>query len=296
MLCKRGSHSGLARAGASPDPGPMPIRSNRLPVLLSCLTLALAAAAPTRAADETARQILDRYKSVGNGEQRWTDRQGRLKITATDPAGGGRVAELTAYQHRSPGGETKTSLFVRAPSDLKGTAVLSITRGNGETEQWRYRPDGAALERIGDASGHEAVVNSDLTFHDLALLEQMTLWTEADAGATLRGEEGIDSVATYAIEFTPRRSDIGYRKIVLWLGRDDMVPRAVDLFGDGPYPVKRIRVTGIRSEGAIPWLECLEIETPANRSRTTIEATNVVFNRRVDDDLFTPQGLTRGER
>jgi hypothetical protein len=270
----------------------MPKRSHGL-LLISSLMLALAVSS---AAAETARQILDRYKVLGNGERRWTDRQVRLKITTTHPAAGGRVAEVTAYQHRSPGGETKTVLFVRAPGDLKGMGLLTVTRANGESEQWLYRPGGGTAERIGDASGREPVVNSDLTFHDLALLEQMMLWTDADARATLRGEEGIDSVATYAIEFVPQRADIGYKKVVLWLGRDDMVPRQVDLFSDGPYPVKRIRVTGIQSEGAVPWPERLEIERPAAQSRTVVEASNVVFNRRVDDDLFSPQALQRGER
>jgi hypothetical protein len=263
---------------------------------MSTVTLALTAGAPARAVEETAREILERYKALGDGERHWTDRQGRLKITTTDPGGDQRVVELMAYQRRAPGDETKTLLFVRAPSDLKGAGVLTVTRRNGESEQWRYRPDGDTLERISDGSGREPVVSSDLTFHDLALLEQMMLWTEADAHATLRGEEGIDSVATYAIEFAPRRADIGYKKVVLWLGRDDMAPREVHLFGDGRYPVKRIRVATLRSEGAIPWPERVEVETTATRSRTTIDATNVVFNRKVDDDLFSPHGLARGER
>lgn len=123
----------------------------------------------------------------------------------------------------------------------------------------------------------------------------MPTWTEADARTTLRGEEGVDSVATYAIEFVPQRADIGYKKIVLWLGRDDMVPREVHFFGDGPYPVKRIRATTIMSQGVVPWIERLEIETPATRSRTVVETSNVVFNRKVDDDLFSPQALSRGE-
>jgi hypothetical protein len=34
----------------------------------------------------------------------------------------------------------------------------------------------------------------------------------------------------------------------------------------------------------------------AKRFRTTIEARNVVFNRRVNDEPFSPRGLMRGER
>src|SRR4029453_18641264 len=208
---------------------------------------------------------------------------------------GGRVAELVAYQRRFPGDETRTVLFVRAPGDAAGTGVLTTSRGGLPAEKWRYRPDDNRLEQITAASGGEAVLHGDLTFRDLGILGEMMRWTDADGHATLRGEEGVDSLATYAIELEPRRADVPSRKIVLWLGRDDMTPREVHLFGDGPYPVKRIKVTAVRNEGAIPWAERIEIETPANRSRTTIEARNVVFNRKVDDDLFTPHGLARGE-
>jgi hypothetical protein len=254
--------------------------------------LALASVAPVRALEDTAREILDRYNALGNGEHHWTDRQAHLRVTTA----GGPVIELMAYQRRAPGDVTKTSLLVQAPGDLRGTGVLMVTRGSGPSEQWRYRPDDDTLERIDATSGNGPVLNSDLTFQDLALLEQVMRWTEADAHATLRGEEGIDLVATHAIEFEPRRADIPYREVVLWLGRDDMTPRQLHLFGNGPYPVRRIQVTTLRSEGAIPWPERVEIETPAAGTRTTIDATNVVFNRRADDDLFTPQGLARAAR
>jgi len=247
-------------------------------------------------AEETAGQILDRARALDEGERHWANRQAVLTVTTVDPEAGGRVTELVAYQRRFPGDETRTVLFVRAPGDAAGTGVLTTSRGGQPAEQWRYRPAGDRLEQITAASAAEGVLHGDLTFRDLGILEAMMRWTEADAHATLRGEEGVDSVATYAIEFEPRRADVPYRKIVLWLGRDDMTPREVHLFGDGPYPVKRIKVTAVRSEGAIPWPERVEIETPANRSRTTIEARNVVFNRKVDDELFSPRGLARGER
>jgi uncharacterized protein len=265
-------------------------------LFVSSVTLAPTAVAPARAAEETARQILDRRKALDDGERRWMDRQGRLKVTTTDPARGGRVVELMAYERRYPGDEKKTVLFVRSPGDMKGAGILAFTHKSGPGEHWRYRPDGHRLEQITAASRSDPVAGSDLTFGDLDVLEQMPTWTEADARTTLRGEEGIDSVATYAIEFVPLRADIGYKRIVLWLGRDDMVPREIDLFGEGPYPMKRIRATTIQSQGVIPWIERLEIETPAAHSRTVIEATNVVFNRKVDDDLFSPQALPRGER
>jgi len=56
----------------------------------------------------------------------------------------------------------------------------------------------------------------------------MGSWSEADARSRLEGEEQVDGAAACVIELTPARSDIGYRRIVLWLGRDDAFPRQVE--------------------------------------------------------------------
>ncbi len=95
----------------------------------------------------------------------------------------------------------------------------------------------------------------------------------------------------------PQRDDIGYQKIVVWLGRDDLVPRRLEFFGDGERageadraarpPRRRCRSRSPRS---------IEVETPAKGSKTVIASSDAAFDLGLEDDLFTQRALERGER
>ena len=121
-------------------------------------------------------------------------------------------------------------------------------------------------------------------------------WTETDARSSLRGEETVDGTPTYAIEEVPQREDIGYKKIVVWLGHDDLVPRRLELYEDAAEPKKRIAQSDVKSIGAIPVPHHLEVATPAAGSHTVIEIADVQFNQKLDPDLFTQRYLERGGR
>src|SRR5439155_1705352 len=124
----------------------------------------------------------------------------------------------------------------------------------------------------------------------------MTSWTETDARSSLRGEETVEGTPTYAIEEVPQRQDIGYKKIVVWLGHDDLVPRRLELYEDAAEPKKRIAQSDVKSIGAIPVPHHLEVATPAAGSHTVVEIADVQFNQKLDPDLFTQRYLERGGR
>ena len=77
----------------------------------------------------------------------------------------------------------------------------------------------------------------------------------------------MDGVPTYVIELVPQREDIGYKKIVIWLGRDDLVPRRLEFYGDASDPTKRIVQRDLHDVGSIPMARHVEVETPARGSK-----------------------------
>jgi hypothetical protein len=52
----------------------------------------------------------------------------------------------------------------------------------------------------------------------------------------------------------------------------------------------------VRAVGAIPVAHRIEVETPANGTRTRIEVTEAQFNQKLEEDLFTQRALERGGR
>ncbi|MBX3026336.1 outer membrane lipoprotein-sorting protein [bacterium] len=274
--------------------------------LCGLLVSGLVAASPALAAEEeTARQILDRQRALDEGARRWSDRHQRLAMEVVTPEHAPRSMTLDLFDKKTAPGEQRTIAFFSAPASARGTAFLGVTHPDRAADQWLYLPELRRARRVGGAARHSGFVGTDLTYHDLDLLAEMPHWSEADATAARRGEETIDGVPCHVIELTPVREDIGYQRIVLWLGRDDLVARRVDLHEQAPargwfgrggdaMPTRRIEQRDIRRVGAIPVPFRAEVHTPAAGSRTIISFERVTFDLSLPDELFTQPALEWG--
>jgi hypothetical protein len=266
----------------------------RLRLTLLAVLAAIALGAP--AAANPAREILDRRRVLDDGPRNWSDREQRVGLTIVASRGGERHRELVVYERRLPEDERQTVLFFEEPSEVRGTGFLSISRIGKPAEQWLYLPALSRVRQITAQTRTQSFVGTDLTYQDLDIIQEMPSWSETDATSELVREETIDDVVTHVIGLTPRRADIGYDRIVLWLGVDDLVMRRLEFFEDGPDPVKRIEQKAIRPVGKIPVPYRLEIERPQRGSRTVMEVRSVSFDQNLEDDLFTQRALERGER
>jgi len=280
------------RLRASAPPGESLAGMRKVAVAVLGLWLAfpsLGAAAPS------AREILDRRKTLDDTTRKWNDRQEHLKLIIKDARGGERERELMLYERRLPGDERQTIVFFESPAEVKGTGFLAYTYKGRPADQWLYLPELKRIRQITPRSRTESFVGTDLSYQDLDIIQEMSSWSEADARSSLRGEEPVEGVPTYVIELVPQREDIGYKKIVLWLGRDDLVPRRIEFYGDGSDPAKRITQRDLHDVGSIPIAQHIEVETPARGSRTLIESSNAAFDHHYEADLFTQRALERGQ-
>src|SRR5262249_40661560 len=259
---------------------------------LACM-LVLAAVTSAWSAD-TARQILDRRKALDDTTRHWDDRHQRMKLTIIDRRGGERLRELEVFAPRYPTDEQKAILFSLAPAEVKGTAFLSYTHKGRPADQWLYLPELKRVRQITSRARSESFVGTDLSYHDLDLLQEMISWTEDDAASSLRGEETIDGTASNVIELTPKREDIGYKRIVIWLGKDDFVPPRLEFYDGETDPKKRITQTKIDNVGVIPVPHAIEVASPGAGSRTVIEITDVRFNQGLKEDQFSQRYLEQG--
>jgi outer membrane lipoprotein-sorting protein len=271
------------------DGAPMTARAAALVQLFIVL---VAGAAPARA--ESAREILDRRKALEDGARHWDDRHQKMKLTIFDKRGGTREREIDVFDRREPGDEQKTILYFLTPAEVKGTGFLAFTHKGRPADQWLYLPELQRTRQITARTRNESFMGTDLSYHDLDIIQEMVSWTETDARSSLRGTEPIDGTPCHAIELQPQRDDIGYKKIVLWLGTDDLVPRQLELYGDDAEPQKRVKQSDVRAVGAIPVAHRVDVATPAGGSHTVIEISDVAFNQKLDAELFSQRYLERG--
>jgi len=185
-------------------------------------------------------------------------------------------------------------VFFGSPPEVKGTAFLAITHKGKPADQWLYLPELQRVRQITSTARTQSFVGTDLTYHDLDILTEMTSWTEDDAASSLRADETVDEVACHVVELAPKRDDITYKKIVLWLGKSDLVPRRLEFFGDEAEPTKRITQRDIRKVGPIPVAYQTKVETPASGSSTDVVVVETQFNQKLDDDAFTQRALEQG--
>lgn len=279
-------------------------------VLLAAVTAVFTLSGSVSAV-ESARQILDRRKALDETTRHWDDRQQRMKLTIADHRGSERVRELDLYERKYPGDEQKAIVFLLAPAELKGTGFLGFTHRGRSADQWLYLPELKRVRQITADTRNESFIGTDFTYHDLDLLAEMPSWSEEDASSSVRGEEAIDGILCHVIELAAHREDIGYKHIVLWLGRDDLIPRQVEFNeqppsrvatllqtirggSDDAAPKKRVRQGEVHLVGAIPVAHRVTVETPAAGTQTKIEITDVKFNQGLDDDLFSKRHLELG--
>jgi outer membrane lipoprotein-sorting protein len=267
-------------------------RHARLTVVL--MLVALVVAAPAIASPS--RDILDRRKALDDGERRWNDREQHISLTITTSRGGERHREIVVYERRLKNDERQTVIFFEEPAEVRGTAFLSLSRPGKTAEQWLYLPALKRVRQITAQTRTQSFVGTDLSYQDLDIIQDMPSWTEEDAPSELIRDEVLDGVPTHVIGLSPHRDDVGYQRIVLWLGADDLVMRRLEFFEDGPDPVKRIEQKKIETIGKIPVAHRLEIERPQRGSHTVMEVRGVTFDQNLEDDLFTQRALERGER
>jgi hypothetical protein len=275
-------------------------------IVLGLATLILGPA-PLAAASgaETARQILDRQRALDGGERRWSDRRQQLTMEVVAPGRPVRTLAVELFDKKSADG-TRTIAYFSSPASVKGTAFLAVNHADRAADQWLYLPEYRRARRVGGAARTSGFVGTDFTYHDLDLLAALPDWDESDASAELRGEETIAGMPCHVIELTPTREDVGYQRIVLWLGRDDLVARQVELYEEAPSggwlglgggdsaPTRRIVQSDVRRIGNIPVPFHAEVQTPAAGSKTIVTFAAVTFDQALPDDLFTQPALEWG--
>jgi outer membrane lipoprotein-sorting protein len=252
----------------------------------------------TAASAETARQVLDRRKQLDDTTRHWSDREQHMALTLEKKGSAPQRRALSMYERHLPGREEQALLFFEEPASIKGVGFLAFSHPGRADEQWLYLP---ALKRVrqiatSKSARSESFVGTDLSFHDLDVLQDMTSWSEADAPATLLGEELIAGVPTYRIELKPTLADVYYPRILLWLGKEDLVTRRTEFFDGGTAAVKRVDQSDVRTVDGIPVAHRLEAVSVVRGSRTVMEVAKVRLNQQLESDLFTQRALTRGKR
>jgi outer membrane lipoprotein-sorting protein len=256
-----------------------------------CLAVALSSA---RA--ETAREMLDQAKAVNDAREP-KDVSQKTKMTLVDTRGGERVRNLEIYGKNYGHRTRKGITFFLAPPEVKGVGFLSWSYPDKDDDQWLYLPELNRVRQIGGASRKQSFQGSDFSYDDLQLFDDIRDWTEKDAASKLLREgEVADSVPCAVIELTPQGKQYEYGRFVLWLDRKDSTLRKIEFYDkkDGAL-VKTLTFSGFATIDNIPTAHRSEMANVKKGTKTTIEVSEVRYNRGLADEVFTQRTLERGK-
>ena len=257
---------------------------------IGSLAALVALAAPAGAM--TGREVIDTAQQR-NGFSTWHDRSAAATMETWDKGTLARTREIDVTEQTDPRGEHRTFLRFTSPADVQNTRFLHLSPRGEKDEQWLWAPTTRRTRRLGDAQRDENFFGTDLSYRDLELLVRIQQWNDAEATATLVGEETVDGHPSRVVELVPKNHEFPYTKYRLWFGKDDYLLWRVDVYQDDEV-LKRVTPKKYEKIGAYQTAVESDIANLPANTRTIFTLRNVHYDDGVPEGVFTVSNLDKG--
>jgi len=261
---------------------------------LRALLLGLAILGTVPAWALTGREIIDTAQQK-NGLSTWKDR--RLAATMRTYNGDtlARTREIEVAEQTDPHGEHRTLINFIGPTDIQGTEFLHLSPRGEKDTQWLWTKEMRRARRIAEAQQDENFFGSDLSYRELELLVRIQQWSDADATATLEGEEAIDGKACHIVALDPKNPEFPWGRYRLWFGKDDSLPWRLDIHDKSGKVVKRVLLAKYeRVQNHETPVEVTVVNVGEN-TKTLLSQRDIRYNTDVSDDMFTVSALGKSD-
>ena len=234
------------------------------------LLAALAAATPT------AETILRRADRAVLGETAAYT----LHMTVARPGKPDRVVEMKGWKK----GDDLGLVRYTSPPKERGTAYL---RNAGST--WLYLPSAEKVVRVG--------AKQNFGGGDFSNGDVFRLSLTKDYVAALAGEETVDGQATWKLELKAKDRSVAYDRIVYWVRTDGtFFPVRADYYTLSGRRLKWLTMGEVAKIGGRTRPTELAMESALETgARTVLRFLTIEDGPKLDDRLFTPSALEKGE-
>ena len=217
----------------------------KLAIISSLLLLATAAQAKNAdeltgggtSAEEKGQAIA---KELGARNTGWKDLGAEVSMTLKDSGGSEAQRKFRIKVLERPDAQSGDWLMVTfdAPADVKGTAVLSHAKVEGDDEQWLYLPASKRTKRVSSSNKTGSFAGSEFSFEDLAAGDgRKYTWKYL-------GNAACGSLTCMSVEATPKDSSSAYSRRVLAIDTAEMRVQSIDFFDKKNTKAKTLTYTG----------------------------------------------------
>lgn len=265
-----------------------------LPALLTLLLLAVGTSAMVAHAadDPKAREIMEAVNDRDDGDNATMN----LEMVLIDRRGNKRLRQIRMMR-KDFGEDTYVVNFFLSPADVKDTGFLTYDYDapGKDDDQWLYLPALRKSKRIASSDKSGRFMGSDFFYSDMSRpdLDDFTY--------VLKKEGTVDGATAWIIEATPVTKDVaeetGYSKSELWVRQDNHIIVRAKRWVQADRTIKYMQVNQLEQIDGI-WT-ATEMQMVTKLGRDTVHATvltfsDIKFNQRLDEDLFTLRRLEKG--
>lgn len=203
-----------------------------------------------------------------------------LRMTVARPGKAERVVEMKGWKK----GDDLGLVRYTSPPKERGTAYL---RNAGST--WLYLPSAEKVVRVG--------AKQNFGGGDFSNGDVFRLSLTKDYAATLAGEETIDGQATWKLELKAKDRSVAYDRIVYWVRTDGtFFPVRADYYTLSGRRLKWLTMGEVGKIGGRSRPTELAMESALETgARTVLRFLTIEDGPKLDDRLFTPSALEKGE-
>ena len=260
-------------------------------VLLAAIGAAVGMTTATRAADQRARDIMEKNFFV----TKVSSLQLESTMVLINDKGQRRERRSTGLIKLQPNGvDSKLVVRFSTPADIKGTSFLQVEHIDGDDDLWIYLPALKKSRRLVASNKKDSFVGSDFSYGDISLprVDQYR--------HTLLRSEKVDGVDCHVVESVPATDTVGansgYSKKVTWVRSDNFVETKVEYYDLAGRLWKTQKVS--RHELVEPqkarWFPLQrEMTNHQNGHRTVISMGKVTPGVALPDETFTTRYIER---
>jgi len=240
-----------------------------------------AAAAPAPAGD--AKSILNKVSKNVDAK----DEVANVKMVITEADGAAKTRELE-IRRKGRDDSQKVLVKLQGPADLKGTALLSVSKGKS-SDQWLYLPSSKQTRRIQSGKSRSgSFMDSELSYEDMGTSSDAAYVSKVAGKKTDGGREFT------LIENTPK-GDSTYGKTIIWVDdKTDLVGK-IEYFDKSGKPLKVSTFSSYKKFENVWRAQKVSVTNLQNKRGTVLELSGLKLNKGLDDGEFTESALTEGD-
>jgi outer membrane lipoprotein-sorting protein len=234
--------------------------------------------APLAFAQLTAQEIVKRSDDLMRGDSQ----KGTYYMTVITPQWKRRLEIAVTSK-----GRNRMLLKILSPAKEKGTTTLRVG-----SEMWNYLPTVERTIKIPPSMMLESWMGSDFANDDLVKESSIV----DDYTHAITGESEENGRQLWQITLTPKPgAPVVWEKRVMWIDKKNFTPARDEFYGKADRLIKVLTYSEVKKvdDRLIPTRWEMVSRVKENH-KTIIEVTpDVVYNKSVDDDVFTLQNLRK---